>query len=77
MMELLATIKQEEKTMSKLTTMGLDLAKNVCHVVGCDTHGKRILRKRLRRAQVLGYFSQLPPCRVGMVGLCRRPLLGP
>ena len=52
--------------MSKLTTMGLDLAKNVFHVVGCDTHGKRILRKRLRRAQVLGYFSQLPPCRVGM-----------
>jgi transposase len=52
--------------MSKLTTIGLDLAKNVFHVVGCDARGKRVLRKRLRRGQVLGYFSQLPPCRVGM-----------
>jgi transposase len=52
--------------MSKLTTIGLDLAKNVFHVVGCDSRGQRVLRKRLRRAQVLGYFSQLPPCRVGM-----------
>jgi transposase len=52
--------------MSKLTTIGLDLAKNVFHVVGCDARGQRVLRKRLRRAQVLGYFSQLPPCRVGM-----------
>jgi transposase len=52
--------------MSKLTTIGLDLAKNVFHVVGCDSRGQQVLRKRLRRAQVLGYFSQLPPCRVGM-----------
>jgi transposase len=67
MMELLSTIKEkEEKTMSKLTTIGLDLAKNVFHVVGFDAHGKSVCRKRLRRGQVLGYFSQLPPCRVGM-----------
>jgi transposase len=52
--------------MSKLTTIGLDLAKNVFHVVGFDARGQRVFRKRLRRAQVLGYFSQLPPCRVGM-----------
>ena len=52
--------------MSKLTTIGLDLAKHVFHVVGCDARGNRVLRKRLRRGQVLGYFSQLPPCRVGM-----------
>jgi transposase len=52
--------------MSKLTTIGLDLAKNVFHVVGVDAHGKRVLRKQLRRAQVLSYFSQLAPCRVGM-----------
>ena len=37
MMELLSTIKgKEEKTMSKITTIGLDLAKNVFHVVGLD-----------------------------------------
>jgi hypothetical protein len=52
--------------MSKLMTIGLDLAKNVFHVVGVDAHGQRVCRKRLRCAQVLGYFSQLPPCRVGM-----------
>ena len=38
--------------MSKLTTIGLDLAKHVFHVVGCDARGQRVLRKRLRRAQL-------------------------
>ncbi len=52
--------------MSKITTIGLDLAKNVFHVVCCDQRGKLIRKKRLRRGQMLNYFTQLPPCRVGM-----------
>jgi transposase len=52
--------------MSKSTTFGLDLAKNVFHVVGCDRHGKQVIRKRLRRKQVLSYFAQLPAALVGM-----------
>jgi transposase len=52
--------------MSKITTIGLDLAKNVFHVVGCDAHGKRVRRKQLRRGQMLRYFANLPPSLVGM-----------
>ena len=49
-----------------VTTIGLDLAKQVFHVVGADRHGKQVLKKRLKRAQVLRYFAKLPPCVVGI-----------
>ena len=52
--------------MGKITTIGVDLAKNVFHVVGCDARGKRVCRKRLRRGQLLRYFANLPPSLVGM-----------
>jgi len=52
--------------MSKITTIGLDLAKNVFHVVCCDEHGKVVKKKMLKRSQVLNYFANLPTCLVGM-----------
>lgn len=52
--------------MSDITTVGLDLAKNVFQVHGADGAGRAVLRKKLRRAQVLEFFSQLPPCVVAM-----------
>ncbi len=52
--------------MSKIMTVGLDLAKQVFHVVCCDGRGKVVGKRMLRRAQVLGYFSNLAPARVGM-----------
>lgn len=52
--------------MSKITTIGLDLAKHVFHVVCCDEHGKVVRKKMLKRSQVLAYFSNLPQCLVGM-----------
>jgi hypothetical protein len=45
---------------------GLDLAKHVFQVHGVDAEGATVLRKQLRRAQVLGFFSRLPPCLVGL-----------
>lgn len=50
----------------KITTIGLDLAKSVFQVHGVDEHGKAVLRKTLKRAQVLPYFANLPECLVGM-----------
>jgi transposase len=50
--------------MNKITTIGLDLAKNVFHVVCCDEHGKVVSKKTLRRSQVLRYFANLAPCLV-------------
>jgi len=52
--------------MTKITTIGLDLAKQVFHVVCCDERGKVMGRKMLRRSQVLEYFANLSALRVGM-----------
>ena len=52
--------------MLELTTVGLDLAKNVFQAHGADASGRTALRKKLRRDQVLSFFSQLPSCIVAM-----------
>ncbi|MGB8716583.1 MAG: IS110 family transposase [Rhodanobacteraceae bacterium] len=52
--------------MSEIITVGLDLAKNVFQVHGADGAGRAVLRKKLRREQVLAFFSQLRPCVVAM-----------
>lgn len=52
--------------MNKITTIGLDLAKNVFHVVGCNEHGKIVRKRMLKRSQVLAYFANLPVSLVGM-----------
>ena len=52
----------------KITTIGLDLAKSVFHVVACNQAGKVEQKKKLRRGQLLLYFTQLEPCLVGMEG---------
>ena len=49
-----------------ITTVGLDLAKNVFQVHGVNADGVVIVRRRLRRAQVGTYFASLQPCLVGM-----------
>src|SRR5512143_1854463 len=50
----------------KITTIGLDLAKNVFQVHGVNERGQAVLKKRLTRAQVLPFFANLPPCVIGM-----------
>jgi transposase len=52
--------------MNKITTIGLDLAKNVFHVVCCNEHGKVVRKRMLKRSQVLAYFANLPQCLVGI-----------
>lgn len=52
--------------MSEISTVGLDLAQNVFQVHGADASGRTELRKKLRRDQVLAFFSQLQPCVVAM-----------
>jgi transposase len=50
----------------KITTIGIDLAKNVFQVHGVDERGKTVLCKQLRRTQVAVFFGNLPPCVIGM-----------
>jgi transposase len=50
----------------KVSTIGLDLAKAVFQVHGIDDTGKVIVRRSLRRRQVIPFFSKLEPCLVGI-----------
>ena len=50
----------------KITTVGIDLAKNVFQVHGVDGHGKAVLKKQLKRDQFATYFANLEPCLIGM-----------
>jgi transposase len=52
--------------MSEIITVGLDLAKNVFQAHGADASGRAVLRKKLRRGQVLAFFGQLRPCVLAM-----------
>ena len=52
--------------MAEIITVGLDLAKTVFQAHGADVSGRPVLRKKLRRDQVLAFFAQLPACVVAM-----------
>jgi transposase len=58
--------EQEEPSAMKVSTVGLDLAKNVFQVHGLDEAGEVIVRRALRRGQVLPFFERLGPCLIGM-----------
>jgi transposase len=50
----------------QVTTIGIDLAKTVFQVHAVDADGATVVRKRLRRAEVLSFVSGLEPCLIGM-----------
>jgi transposase len=52
--------------MEQVSTIGLDIAKNVFQVHGIDETGEVIVRRQLRRRQVLAFFGRLSPCLIGM-----------
>ena len=49
-----------------ITTVGIDLAKTVFQVHGVDERGKVVLRKAVKRAELVKVLAALPPCLVGM-----------
>jgi len=50
----------------EIRTVGIDLAKNVFQIHGMNERGKPLLRKQLKRDQVVVFFANLPPCLIGM-----------
>ena len=50
----------------QVTTIGIDLAKQIQQIHGVDKNGKVIVQKPLKREDVLPYFAQLPTCLIGM-----------
>lgn len=49
-----------------VTTIGIDLAKLVFQVHGVDVHGKAVMRKQLKRGDVMKFFANVPACLIGM-----------
>ena len=52
--------------MKNVSTIGLDIAKNVFQVHGVDDDELVVIRRQLRRRQVLNYFTKLSPCLIGI-----------
>jgi len=52
--------------MGEVSTIGIDIAKSVFQVHGVDTDGAVVIRKRIGRTKILKFFTDLPPCLVGM-----------
>jgi transposase len=52
--------------MTEITTIGVDLAKSVFQIHGIDAEGAVVVRRQLRRNQMLEFFQRLGPCLVGM-----------
>ena len=50
----------------KITTVGIDLAKSVFQIHGVNEHGTAVVKKQLKRAQMAEFFTNLPPCLIGM-----------
>jgi transposase len=50
----------------QITTIGLDIAKNVFQVHGIDAEEKAVVRRQLRRGQGIRFFEELAPCLVGL-----------
>src|SRR5215469_18974338 len=68
--------ERREPPMMEITTIGLDLAKRVFQVHAVNGKGEVVVRKRLRRAQVLRFFEQLAPCLVGVEACVERATIG-
>jgi len=50
----------------KIATVGIDLAKNVLQIHGVSESGKAVLKKQLKRSQVLEFFGNMEQCLIGM-----------
>lgn len=50
----------------KITTIGVDIAKDVFQIHGIDEYGKVLIKRQLRRKEMLRFFVNLPPCLIGM-----------
>src|SRR5262249_41625443 len=58
--------EQEGASTMKITTVGVDLAKNIFQIHGVNEQGKGVLRKQLRREQLVTFFANLPACLIGI-----------
>jgi transposase len=60
----------------QISTLGIDLGKNSCSLVGLDDCGKIVLRRRMRRETIIAFAARLPACVVAMEACCGAHHLG-
>lgn len=53
-----------------ITTLGVDLAKNVFQLHGVDSAGKVLLKKKISRSKLVEFIANLPPCLIGIEACC-------
>ena len=56
----------KDRSMKEISTIGLDLAKTLFQVHGVTSEGYVVVRRQLRRSELLSFFGKLAPCLVGM-----------
>ena len=54
------------KSLSTITTIGLDIAKSVYQVHGIDGAGQVVVRQQLKRGRVMRFFTKVAPCTIGI-----------
>jgi transposase len=57
------TLRQNDVT---LASIGIDIGKDVFHLVGFDLDSKIVLRRKIRRSALVNEFEKRPPCTIGM-----------
>jgi transposase len=65
-MDVVEAPSEKEPTMSEITAIGLDTAKSIFQIHGVDGNHQTVLRRQLKRRQVLPFFAKLPPCLIGI-----------
>lgn len=58
--------KSSKHKVAVLSSLGIDIGKNVFHLVGFDTDGKIVVRRKIKRLALVDEFKKLPTCIVGM-----------
>jgi len=56
------TVTQEEASMDRVTTIGLDIAKRVFHAHGVNERGEAVFSRKIGRSRLLEFFASLPRC---------------
>ncbi len=59
-------LTEKGKSMNHVTTVGIDLAKHVFSLHGVNAHGREVLRRTVRRGQLMAVVAQLPACLIGL-----------
>ena len=63
--------------MDNINIIGIDIAKNVFQIHGIDEDSNVIVRRQLKRRQVLPFFTKLSRCLIGIEACASSQLLGP